>query len=255
MELYRLKDSNRQRFLKTPKDLILNKCYRNILTSDAKLVYSLLLDRMELSRKNEWVNENNEIYLIFTKKNIATALGISPRTVYKAFNLIEDLNLIKQERQGLNRPNKIYIAKTNADIKGNCKICRSEPEECAGQELNKMQGNETDCSETYHNETDTPYIEPKKSSVAMSIFLQLYENMTGEKHKAVKEDIYYQVEELMNDISYQVEEHIIEQQLYKYFDEFNYSEGDYPTLYYFDKVAGRYFFEYCREVFHDRAFN
>ncbi len=250
MELYKLEDRNRQRFLKIPKDLILNKCYRNILTSDAKLVYSLLLDRMELSRENEWVNENNEIYLIYTKENLANALGISNRTIYKAFDLLEKLNLIKQERQGLNRPNKIYIGKTNPDISGNCKICRSEPEKCAGQELKYLQGNDTNYSETEFNETNKTYIAPKKSSEAMRIFLEMYKKYTGEKHKPIKPETLDKVTNLIGEIKCEVEDEIFIEKLNKYFGEFDYSDGKYPTLNYFNKVAGRYFFEDCNHVFY-----
>ena len=249
MNLYKLEDRNRQRFLKTPKDLILNPCYRNILTSDAKLVYSLLLDRMELSRKNGWVNSNNEIYLIYTKENIADILGISKRTVYKAFNLLEELELINQERQGLNKPNKIYIGKTNPDIAGNCKLCRSEPVKCAGQEVQIMQGSETELSETYNNETEQTHMEPKKTSVAMSIFLEMYQNTTGEQHKAIPRGNWEEVNQLMKDISTEVDHSDITKIISAYFDDFTFKD-DMPTLNYFNRVAVRYFGEYCRELFY-----
>lgn len=154
MHRYKVEERNQSRFVKTPKDLFLNKCYRNMLTSDAKLVYSLLLDRMELSRKNDWVNDNNEIYLIFTKEHLANYLSVSNRTTYSAFKNLEECNLIEQERQGLNKPNKIFIGKTNADFTGNCNICRSVPEKCAGQELQYLQGSETDSSETDNSDNN-----------------------------------------------------------------------------------------------------
>ncbi len=238
MEVYKLEERNRQRFLKMPKDLILNKCYRNILTSDAKIVYGLLLDRMELSRKNEWVNENNEIYLLFTKDKIADALGISNRTVYKAFNLLEKLELIKQERQGRNRPNRIYIGKTNADYSGNCKICRSEPAECAEQDVQNMQGSDTELNETDKSETDKTYILPKKSTEGMRVFLNMYKNHTGEKHQPTDKYIVDKANAIMKRVILESGIQVLKSGLVAYFDNVN---ADKPRLDYFVKVAPRYF--------------
>jgi len=204
MELYKLKDRNRARFIKTPKDLFLNKCYKNILTSDAKLIYSLLIDRMQLSKKNEWVNENNEIYLIYTKENLAEMLGVSNRTVYKSFKLLEKVELVKQERQGLNKPNKIYIGKTNPDIARNCKICRSEPEKCAGQELQNLQSNDTELNDTDFNETDKKrYIAFASNDYPSSIiYNKIYKKHFNKEHPRINEDDIFFIREDLQELYY-----------------------------------------------------
>ena len=55
-------------FYQIPKELFTNDYYKKKLSSDAILLYALLLDRLSISRKRGWVDENGHIYLIFTRK-------------------------------------------------------------------------------------------------------------------------------------------------------------------------------------------
>nr|WP_278335233.1 replication initiator protein A [Clostridium kluyveri] len=128
MEKYKINEANQFKFFQIPKELFINRCYRCKLNSDTKLTYTLLLDRMHLSEKNKWVNHRDEIYLLYTKEDIANILGISVRTVYKAFKVLEECELIYQKRQGLNMPNRIYIGKFRPDFTMTCNICTSEHE-------------------------------------------------------------------------------------------------------------------------------
>ena len=136
MKLYTIEEVNAHKFYKLPKQLFDNICYRKTLTSNAKLVYAILLDRMELSRKNNWYNENGEIFLLYTKSDIADMLDISETTAYETFKLLENAELIKQVEQDLNEPNKIFIAKINPVFKQNCEICTLKTEECESQYIN-----------------------------------------------------------------------------------------------------------------------
>ncbi|MCL2572905.1 MAG: replication initiator protein A [Defluviitaleaceae bacterium] len=103
-------DIDRQRFYKLPKFLFEGE-FMN-LTNDARTLYSVLLDRMELSksRKNDdWVNEKGEVYLVFTQEKLAEAIGISVTSVKRGMKVLMEYGLLEQERQGLNRPNKIFL--------------------------------------------------------------------------------------------------------------------------------------------------
>ena len=154
MEFYKIDEVNTHRYFKTPKELFHNKCYRVNLSTDAKLVYSILLDRMELSRKNGWINENKEIYLLYTKEDIAEIMGVSITTAYRAFKQLESLELIKQVRQGLNKPNKIFIGKIKWGFVWTCQICKSGPIKCTCTDLSNLNTNETEYSETDLSETE-----------------------------------------------------------------------------------------------------
>lgn len=75
------------------------------------MLYALLLDRMELSRTNGWVEEDGTIFLIFKREELADMLGICVTTVWRAIKQLKEVGLIAEKRQGLNRPNLIYIGK------------------------------------------------------------------------------------------------------------------------------------------------
>ncbi len=108
MELFKINEIRKHQFIQVPKELFHSPRYK-CLSSDAKLLYGLLLDRMELSRENNWVNENGEIYLIFTRTHIQALLNISDKPCTKAFKQLTQMELIREDRQGLGKPNLIFI--------------------------------------------------------------------------------------------------------------------------------------------------
>ena len=69
--------------------------------------YTLLLDRLELSRINKWFNDKGEIYLIYTRQELIKELKISRATANKVFIELANCNLIKEERLGQGMPNRI----------------------------------------------------------------------------------------------------------------------------------------------------
>ena len=168
MGRFKINDANKFTFLQVPKELILNKCYRCKLTSDTKLIYGLLIDRMHLSAKHKWCNAEKEIYLVYTKEIVSEVLGIGLRTVYNSFKILEDCNLISQERQGLNRANKIYVCDFSPEFTLNCKEC--EPKNVIGihardactdmslvacTEMQEMQANNNDINNNDINKKST----------------------------------------------------------------------------------------------------
>ena len=64
-------------FYQIPKELFTNEYYKGKLSSDAIILYGLLLDRLSVSIKNKWVDENGLIYLILTRKEAMEKLNIS----------------------------------------------------------------------------------------------------------------------------------------------------------------------------------
>ena len=81
------------------------------LSTDAKLLYGLLVDRMELSRKNGWIDAQGRVYIYFTLDEIRERLRCAKE---KACKLVAELDargigLIEVKRQGLGKPNIIYV--------------------------------------------------------------------------------------------------------------------------------------------------
>ena len=79
------------------------------LTHTAKLLYALLLDRANLSRANDWVDEQGRTYLIFPIEKISEALDKSRMTVKNALNELTAAGLIERQRHGFSSPNRIYV--------------------------------------------------------------------------------------------------------------------------------------------------
>ena len=98
-------------YYQIPQELFINKLYKEKLNSDSKILYAFLLDRVSLSQKNHWFDELNRVYLIFTREEVQDKLCLSEKTVTKAFKQLTDTNLIAEKRQGLGKPNLIYVGK------------------------------------------------------------------------------------------------------------------------------------------------
>ena len=108
-------------FYRIPKALFTEPNFRE-LSTDAKVLYGILQDRMSLSLKNQWLDAQNKVYIIFTVEEIMDALNCANQ---KATRLMVELEkqagLIERKRQGLGRPNLIYVKNFAATI--NSKSC------------------------------------------------------------------------------------------------------------------------------------
>ena len=105
-------------FYRIPKALFTEPNFRE-LSTDAKVLYGILLDRMSLSLKNQWLDAQNKVYIIFTVDEIMDALNCANQ---KATRLMVELEkqagLVERKRQGLGRPNLIYGKNFAATING-----------------------------------------------------------------------------------------------------------------------------------------
>lgn len=115
-------------YYQIPQELFVNKLYKEKLNSDSKILYAFLLDRLSLSQKNHWIDEDNKVYLIFTREEVQDKLCLSDKTVTKAFKQLTEVNLIEEKRQGLGKPNLIYVGKIQHENQENETIENSETE-------------------------------------------------------------------------------------------------------------------------------
>ena len=77
---------------------------------EAKVAYTFLLNRFQLSRRNGWVNDFGELFVIFPRKELARELRICEQKVTAAFRTLKELNLIWEKRCGRGDANQIYLA-------------------------------------------------------------------------------------------------------------------------------------------------
>lgn len=110
MKLYKINEVREIQHYQIPKALFKHPYYAD-LTNDTRLAYAILLDRLELSRINNWTNDKDEVFIIYTREQMQDELKIKSRTtITKVFKQLNDFGLIREERQGLNKPNRIYVA-------------------------------------------------------------------------------------------------------------------------------------------------
>ena len=102
-------------YYQIPMELFFNRNYKDKLNSDSKILYGFLLNRLTLSAKNNWVDKDGNIFLIFTRKEVQELLGLSDKTVTKAFKQLNECKLIYEKKQGANKPNLIYVGKIDHD--------------------------------------------------------------------------------------------------------------------------------------------
>lgn len=147
------------RFYQLPKFLFEDD-YFSKMTTDAKVMYALLKDRFELSKINNWIDEENNIYLLYTNKQLCSILQYGEPKIIKLKKELEKFNLIINERQGLNRPNKIYLLEPSYDKEltnrkfQNKQIVSSRTNENIVQELTICKSNDTDINDTDYKETE-----------------------------------------------------------------------------------------------------
>ena len=110
MEKFKLGDIDNERFYMLPKSFFICDEYKDMCLT-AKVLYSVLHDRMDLSRSNGWVDDNDNIFLIYPVDSLATMIGVDRKTIFKSMSELKEKGLLVSEKQGLGRPNKLYLCK------------------------------------------------------------------------------------------------------------------------------------------------
>lgn len=148
------------RFYQLPKFLFEDE-YFSKMPTDAKVMYALLKDRFELSRLNNWVDSENNIYLLYTNKQLCSILNYAEPKIIKLKKELEKYNLIINERQGLNKPNKIYLLEPTYDKElinskfQNKEFISSRTNKSSVQKLINSKSNDTDFNNTEYIKTKT----------------------------------------------------------------------------------------------------
>ena len=97
-------------FFKLPKCLVEDECFVE-LSMDAKLLYALFLDRVSLSIKNGWIDNQGRVFIYYSIKNICEDLNCGTQKACKLLDELEKVGALERKRQGLGRPNKLYLKK------------------------------------------------------------------------------------------------------------------------------------------------
>ena len=174
-------DAEQYAFFRIPKLLITEPYFRRIST-DAKLLYGLMLDRMSLSMRNGWMDDDGHVYIYFTLEEACEQLCCKTDKAVKLFAELDSakgVGLIRRVKQGLGRPAKIYVLRfmgiedepgedtpepelpncRNPDF-GKTEVKSSEkpksgPRKIRSQDLGKTECNKTDKNNTELSNTDS----------------------------------------------------------------------------------------------------
>ena len=102
--------------MQMPRWLFCNPRYTD-MSLEAKVAYTFLLNRYQLSRRNGWVNRNGEVYIIYTREDLAREMQVSYRKAISCFKELADRKLIWEQRQGRGLPNHIFLAEVELNEK------------------------------------------------------------------------------------------------------------------------------------------
>ncbi len=158
-------------FLRVPKILIQHEAFKNI-SAEAKLLYGLLFDRVGISLRNGWRDDQNRVYIIFTIAEIKESMNCGNK---KAIQLLDELEskagLIERKRQGLGKPNLIYVKcfyrvvdKYGEKHLLKCQNDTSGSEETTSLYVSESHSNNTDNNKTDINHTDLSFLPGRESN-------------------------------------------------------------------------------------------
>lgn len=148
-------------FYRIPKALFTNPTYRR-LSSDAKILYGLMLDRMGLSLRNQWLDEENRVFIYFTLEDAQEYLYCGHTKGVALFAELEKLGLIERKKQGLGRPAKIYLLKFSAEEQSEVQTSQNRKSRLpknGTQDFPKAEANNTEYNKTELNENNLSTVE------------------------------------------------------------------------------------------------
>ncbi|QQT91457.1 replication initiator protein A [Peptoniphilus harei] len=163
-EYYYGNEAEQYSFFRIPKTLFTDLNFKK-LSVEAKILYGILLDRMSLSIKNKWLDEENKVYIIYTIEEIMEVLNWGRNKSVKVMKEIEEIGLLEKKRLGLGKPNLLYVKnfiytennKTTEVSKANLKKFKKQTSgslENKSQEVSKEDSNNTNINNTETNNTD-----------------------------------------------------------------------------------------------------
>lgn len=95
-------------FIRIPRIMITENIFSD-LSLQAKILYSILLDRMSLSRKNSWFDKDNRVFIIYPISEIQSDLGFSRKKAMEYLSELEAFGLVEKKKRGFGLPSIIYV--------------------------------------------------------------------------------------------------------------------------------------------------
>ena len=193
-------------FYRIPKALFQEQRFQN-LSTDAKTLYGILLDRMSLSVKNEWFDKQGRVFIIFTIEDVKRALCCADNKATKLLRELENFGLIERKRRGLGKPSLVYVKNFSSDL-SNERVQNRENHESgspknACQDPPKSRCNKNKKSKTERNNTN-PILSDELEKMKNRKLLEEYFSRSLEIDLLLRlypddEDAIYQIVNLLVD--------------------------------------------------------
>ncbi|SEL15494.1 Replication initiator protein A (RepA) N-terminus [Butyrivibrio sp. ob235] len=174
-------------FIRVPKLLFTDDRFKD-LTSDAKILYGLLLDRMSLSVEHEWFDKYGRVYIVFTIAEIVKTLGCANTKACNTLKQLSDVGLIEKNNKGQGKAQLIYVKKILSNEVKCKKLNASAQNENSGNENSENKNSQnrsseipesrtqefqkTECINTENNNTD--FINTEKENLISSNLIKIY---------------------------------------------------------------------------------
>ena len=152
-------------FYRVPKVLFTKEQFKQ-LSAEAKILYGIMLDKLDLSVKNKWVDEKGRVYIIYTIEQIMEDMNCADQ---KATKLLDELEkkcgLIERKRQGLGKPNLIFVKNFITGVEGSmmARIQNRENHDSGAVNITTADYPKSRGINTNHNNTENSDINPIRS--------------------------------------------------------------------------------------------
>lgn len=144
-------------FYRIPK-ILMTDTYFDGLSTDAKVLYGLCLDRVALSRRNGWSDKEGRVFIYYTLDAIEEDIGCAVQKAVKLLKELETYGLIERRKRGQGKPSEIYVKNFLPRIrKSQVKTCENHSSglvNITGQDFRNSKRNNTDINNTDLNKTD-----------------------------------------------------------------------------------------------------
>ena len=162
-------------FYRIPKALFTDPAFRSIST-DAKVLYGLLLDRMSLSARNDWLDDAGRVYIIFMVEEVMDALCCADNKATRLLRELEGVGLIERKRRGLGKPSFVYV-KNFVDVPEQ-RLQNRENHDSVAAQTATLEAPKSRCNKTDKNYTDPSETDPFLSDVAAGTETEGKDNRT-----------------------------------------------------------------------------
>ena len=193
-------------FYRIPKALFQEQRFQN-LSTDAKTLYGILLDRMSLSVKNGWLDKQNRVFIIFTIEDVKRALCCADNKATRLLRELEKFGLIERKRRGQGKPCLVYVKNFSAESSKESVKNRDNDDSCgskiACQDPVKSRGIKKKENKTEMNNTN-PILSDESEKMKNRELLEEYFSRSLEIDLLLRlypddEDTLYQIVNLLVD--------------------------------------------------------